>query len=137
MEFISDADLVQRAASALRPLELSPGRWVADVGAALETPDGKVFTGSCIGGHLGLCAEMAAAGQLVGQAAPVIRRMVAVWRDPSSGVLNVLPPCGRCREFVHSLSDQNLETRVLLGPGHVVILKELLPYHFWHAEPAV
>lgn len=132
---ISDAALIHLAAQALRPVEIAPGRWLADVGAALETVSGEVFTGACVGGHLGLCAEMAAAGQVVSRSDPVIRRMVAVWRQPDTGVLHVLPPCGRCREFVAGLSERNLNTVVILGPGHTSTLRELLPFHFWHAEP--
>lgn len=135
MDVATDAELIERAAQALRPVESAPGRWLADVGAALASATGEVFTGACVGGHLGLCAEMAAAGQLVSRCDPVIRRMVAVWREPQTGVLHVLPPCGRCREFVISLTPRNLDTVVVLGPDHTATVRELVPFHGWHAEP--
>lgn len=46
----------------------------------------------------------------------------------------VIPPCGRCREFLKSLSADNLETEVILREDHVMKLKDLLPFYGWHAE---
>ncbi|XGX80925.1 hypothetical protein LQK93_03771 [Terrabacter sp. BE26] len=131
---MSDAELIARAAEALNPQLLAAGFWVADVGAAVEATDGRVYTGACIGGYLSICAEMAALSQLLSTTAPTITRVVAVWRDPSDGVLYVIPPCGRCREFMKTLSQENLETTVILGPDHTATLRALLPYPGWHAE---
>lgn len=131
---LSDAELIARAAEALNPQLLPAGFWVADVGAAVEASDGRVYTGACIGGYLSVCAEMAALSQLVAATAPTITRVVAVWRDPGDGSLYVIPPCGRCREVLRSLSQQNLEATVILGPGHTAALCALLPYPGWHAE---
>ena len=131
----TDRDLIALAAAALRPVETVPGRWVADVGAAVEAADGQVFTGACVGGYLGFCAEQAAVGQLVSRTDPVIRRVVAVWRDPADGQLHVLPPCGRCREFLHGMGPGNLDARVILGEDAAVPLRDLLPLPFWSAHP--
>lgn len=132
----SDAELIALAAEALNPHEIAPGVWTADVGAAVEAEDGEIHVGACVGGELGFCAEQAALGQLVSDAAPIVKRVVAVWRDPNTDVLHVLPPCGRCRELLRHLSQDNLETIVILGPDHRVPLRVLLPFHGWHAEPA-
>ncbi len=70
---------------------------------------------------------------MVSTGPPVVRRIVAVWRD-EHGDLFVLPPCGRCREFLRTMSHRNLDAHVVLGPGHMVTLRELLPSHGWHAE---
>lgn len=131
---LSDAELIARAAEALNPQLLPAGFWVADVGAAVEAADGRVYTGACIGGSLSVCAEMAALSQLVAATTPTIVRVVAVWRDPSDGVLYVIPPCGRCREFLRCLSQENLEASIILGPEHTAALRALLPYPGWHAE---
>jgi cytidine deaminase len=40
----------------------------------------------------------------------------------------VLPPCGRCREFISQLHPDNLKAEVMVRQGTVVQLKELLPY---------
>ncbi len=105
------------------------------MGAAVETEDGQVFTGASIGGYLSICAEVGALSQLVAVTTPTVNRMVAVWRNPADAVLHVIPPCGRCREFVRTLSSQNLEATVILGPDHTATLRELLPYAGWYAEP--
>ena len=131
---LSNADLISRAAEALNPQKLDEGFWVADVGAAVEAEDGRVFTGACIGGYLAICAEMGALSQLVAATTPTIVRMVAVWRNPADAVLHVIPPCGRCRELVRTMSQQNLEATVILGPNHTTTLRNLLPYAGWYAE---
>lgn len=132
---LSNTALIECAAEALNPQLLGEGFWVADVGAAVEAQDGRIFTGACIGGHLSICAELGALSQLVATTAPRVSRVVAVWRDPSDAVLHVIPPCGRCREFIKSLSEHNLETLVILGPDHTATLRDLLPYAGWYAEP--
>ena len=60
----------------------------------------------------------------------VIESIVAVWKD-ENGATYVLPPCGRCREFIRQVNEHNLETGVVLGRDNVVKLKTLLPYHEW------
>jgi cytidine deaminase len=57
-----------------------------------------------------------------------IERMVSVWRDERDRRLYVLPPCGRCREFIQQIDPSNIEARVILGRGHVVRVRDLLPY---------
>jgi len=132
---LSNAALIERAAEALNPQLLGEGFWVADVGAAVEAEDGRIFTGACIGGYLSICAELGALSQLVAATVPRVSRVVAVWRDPADAVLHVIPPCGRCREFIKTLSEHNLETMVILGAEHTATLRDLLPYAGWYAEP--
>ncbi len=45
----------------------------------------------------------------------------------------ILPPCGRCREFLGRLHDDNREAEVMVGAGTVVRLKDLLPYDWREA----
>jgi cytidine deaminase len=40
----------------------------------------------------------------------------------------ILPPCGRCREFISQLHPDNLAAEVMVGEGVIVLLRELLPY---------
>jgi cytidine deaminase len=44
----------------------------------------------------------------------------------------VLPPCGRCREFISQLHPGNFAAEVLVAEGCAVTLRELLP-HDWRA----
>ena len=47
---------------------------------------------------------------------------------------NVLPPCGRCREFISQLNDKNIEAEVLINRKKSMKLKELLPYDWREAK---
>jgi len=51
-------------------------------------------------------------------------KIVAVWRD-GDGLLYVLPPCGRCREFIRQVDPANLDTKVILGSDQSALLREL------------
>ncbi len=59
-----------------------------------------------------------------------IARIVAVWRD-ENGRLLVLPPCGRCREFIRQIDPGNLDTEIILGVERGVPLRDLLPAWEW------
>jgi cytidine deaminase len=50
-------------------------------------------------------------------------KMVAVNWDGK-----ILPPCGRCREFISQLHPDNPNAEVMVGEGKVVTLQELLPF---------
>ena len=56
-----------------------------------------------------------------------IARIFAVWRD-DQGVLHVVPPCGRCREFIRQIDPANLDTEVVLGRTSSARLRDLLPH---------
>ena len=55
-----------------------------------------------------------------------------MWRD-EEGVLHVIPPCGRCREFIRQIDPANLDTDVVLGrdTSAQVKLRDLLPSNEW------
>lgn len=59
-----------------------------------------------------------------------IATIVAVWRD-GDGPLYVVPPCGRCREFIRQVDPANLDTEVILGADRTALLRDLLPAHEW------
>jgi cytidine deaminase len=124
-------DLVQAAEAVLHPHRVGD-RLFGDVAAALETVDGHRHVGVCIdtGSGTGFCAEHAAIAAMVTSGEYRIARIVAVWRDDEDQ-LYVLPPCGRCREFIRQIDPANLDTEVVLGAGHTVPLRELLPASEW------
>ena len=120
-------DLYRAAKAVLNPRRLSNSAEAGGVGAALLTASGSVYTGVCIDTacSMGFCAEHAAAAAMITAGESQVVRMVAVnWNG------GILPPCGRCREFISQLDDQNLQTEVLVAPGVVVLLCDLLP-HDW------
>lgn len=127
----SDVDLVERAAALLNPHRVGD-RLFGDVASVLVTPDGELFDGVCIDSSsgTGFCAEHAAIAAMVTAGSYRIERIVAVWRD-GDGVLYVLPPCGRCREFIRQVDPANLDTQVILGRDTRAPLHDLLPRHDW------
>ena len=125
-------ELYQQAKSVLNPRRLSDEAEAGGVGAALLTESGRVYTGVCIdtSSSMGFCAEHAAAAAMVTAGESRVVKMVAVLWDGK-----VLPPCGRCREFISQLHPNNPEAEVIVSDGKVVLLRELLPYD-WRATVA-
>lgn len=130
---MSNEELISRAASVLRPHITADGRRFGDVAATLVTDRGSVFSGVCIdtGSGTGFCAEHSAIAAMVTAGEYRIAKIVAVWGDERDGRLYVLPPCGRCREFIRQIDEANLDTDVVLGKAKALKLRELLPYHEW------
>ncbi|MFC4044371.1 cytidine deaminase family protein [Dactylosporangium siamense] len=124
-------ELIRAAAAALNP-HVVRDRLFGNVAAALVTSRGSQYLGVCIdtGSGTGFCAEHAAVAAMVTAGEYHVARIVAVWRD-DSGRLYVLPPCGRCREFIRQIDDANIGTAVVLGPDRSVELRDLLPHHEW------
>jgi len=125
-------DLYLHAKSVLNPRRLSESAEAGSVGAALLSESGRIYTGVCIDTacSMGFCAEHAAAAAMVTAGENRVLKMVAVGSDG-----RVLPPCGRCREFISQLHDDNLHTEVML-PGDIILtLRELLP-HDWRGPAA-
>ena len=118
-------ELYQRAKSVLNPRRLSESAEAGGVGAAILAESGRVYTGVCIdtGSSMGFCAEHAAAAAMITAGESRVLSMVAVGWDGG-----ILPPCGRCREFISQLHDDNLEAEVMVGEGVIVALRELLPF---------
>ena len=128
---LSNQELIRRAEAALRPQSVG-GRLFGDVAAALITRAGNVYVGVCIdtASGTGFCAEHSAIAAMVTAGELEINRIVAVWKDEKD-VTHVLAPCGRCREFIRQVNEQNMETDVILGDESVVSLRELLPHAGW------
>jgi len=129
----SDDDLVDAAAAVLHPHRVDD-RVFGDVAAALVTHAGNVYVGVCIDttSGTGFCAEHAAIAAMVTAREYKIAKIVAVWRG-GDGQLHVVPPCGRCREFIRQIDPANVDTEVLLGSRRTSTLRELLPATDWPA----
>ena len=127
----TDRDLIAAASGAIRRRYRDDWQ---EVGAALRTRSGKIFTGVNLDAYLGrmaVCAEAVALGRAIvdlGDAG--IDRIVAV-RHPSPADKNqtiaVVSPCGACRELIF---DYDPKARVIVPNGKspaVVPIAELLP----------
>jgi cytidine deaminase len=117
-------ELYQKAHSVAHPHRISANGEIGRVGAALFTGKGSVYIGVSIdlSSSLGFCAEQSAAATMLTAGETHVVRMLAV--DQSG---RILPPCGRCREFVIRLDPQNARTEVMVGVGKIKELGDLLP----------
>ena len=103
---------------------LSKHSEAGSVAAAILSEQGHVYCGVCIDTpcSLGFCAEHAAIAAMVTAGENRILRMVAVGAND-----RVIPPCGRCREFICQVHDDNYRCEVLLDGGRVSTIGDLLP----------
>lgn len=131
MTEITNQELIERAKSVLRPQKIGD-RLFGDVGCALVTDQGNIYLGVCIdtGSGTGFCAEHSAIAAMVTAGEYRIKKIVAVWKDEKDADY-ILSPCGRCREFIRQVDENNLETEVILDIDKVAKLSALLPYHDW------
>ena len=126
MEF---EELIQDEAQVLHPRRISEDIEVGGVAAALVTDRGNVYRGICIDTScsMGFCAEHAAIAAMVTAGEDRVEKIVAIdWAK------RILPPCGRCREFLLQLG--NPDTLVLVAPETAVPVKDLLPYSWQDAR---
>ncbi len=128
MRELTNFQMIEKAKAVLRPRKLSNDNTAGDVACALLSSTGNLYFGVCIdvGSGIGFCAEHSAIAAMITAGESSISKIVAVWGD---GV--VLPPCGRCREFMYQIDNTNLSnTVVILGEDRVVRLKDLLPHPY-------
>ena len=126
-----EKELIAAAIAAIR--ERYRDDW-QEVGAALRTRSGTIFTGVNLDAYLGrmaVCAEAVALGRAVvdlGDAG--IETIVAVRHPPpyeKDQTIKVVSPCGACRELIF---DYDRNARVIVPNGKtpiVVPITELLP----------
>ena len=127
--FLEFEELIQAAVQVLHPRRISEDIEVGGVAAALVTDRGNVYRGICIDTScsMGFCAEHAAIAAMVTAGEDRVEKIVAIdWAK------RILPPCGRCREFLLQLG--NPDTLVLVAPETAVPVKDLLPYSWQDAR---
>ena len=114
--------LQQLAQQVLSPRTLTEDASAGSVAAALVTDKGNVFRGVCIDVpcSMGFCAEHAAIAAMITAGESRVVRLVALCEE------GVVPPCGRCREFLYQINHDNLDCQILLS-DRVATLDELLP----------
>lgn len=128
MNDITNDALIQKATSVINSKKIGEYT-VGDVGCALVTDKGNVYTGVCIdaGSGMGFCAEVSAIAAMVTAGETKIKKIVAAWKDGDE--VYIVSPCGRCREFISFIDKENLNTEVVLSNDQSVKLSELLPHH--------
>lgn len=118
--------LTDMARKKLNPRKISSSSYAGSVASALYASNGKVYTGVCIDtpSSMGFCAEHAAIAAMITDGETKILKVVSVYNNGE-----IIPPCGRCREFIIQIDDENDCCEVKVNANTVVTIKELLPYH--------
>jgi len=118
-------ELYKKAESAIYPRKLSEYAEAGGVAAAILAESGNVYIGVCIDTacSMGFCAEHAAAAAMISAGESRVLKMITAGRDG-----HIMPPCGRCREFISQIHSENMNAEVMVGEGITVTIKELLPY---------
>ena len=118
--------LYEKAKSVINARRISERAEAGGVGAAILAESGNVYTGVCIdtGSSMGFCAEHAAAAAMITAGESRILKVIAVGWDGQ-----IMPPCGRCREFISQIHDENLNAEAMVAEGVCMTIRKLLPYH--------
>jgi cytidine deaminase len=124
MTKISDEELIEKAKSLVKPRKIKNGGTIGSVGCALITDIDNIYLGASIDTScgIGFCAEHSAIAAMVTRGEQIIKKIVAVVENGSP-----IPPCGRCRELMNQLHEENINTEVILGRKETVKLSVLLP----------
>ena len=119
-------ELIVYAKKVYNPRQIASNAWAGSVAAALLSEKGNIYTGVCIDtcSGMGFCAEHAAIAAMITAGESRIIKIVAI------GKTGVYPPCGRCREFICQINDDNKNTEVMVSANKIVKVKNLLP-HRW------
>ncbi|MBR4262165.1 MAG: cytidine deaminase [Bacilli bacterium] len=116
--------LLNEAKRLINRVELNKYITYGGVASALMTDKGNIYTGVYIEAKcgIGFCAEHSAIADMIKHGETKIVKIVSAKKG------QIYPPCGRCRELIRMLDEENLKTKVLLEDGKVVTIGELLPY---------
>jgi cytidine deaminase len=128
MPTLSNREMIAKALTVLGERSLGNDNSAGSVACALLSAEGHLYLGVCIdvSSGIGFCAEHSAIAAMVTAGESQIARIVAI---VTGGM--VLPPCGRCREFMYQIDRRNFaNTDVILGEDRTVKLSDLLP-HPW------
>ena len=119
-------ELYDAAVSVIRPYDVSEQMHVGDVGAAVLSKSGKIYTGICIDSNcgLGFCAERNAISTMFANGDYDLSKVCAVLEGGK-----VVAPCGACLEFIWQMGDGSRDVEILAdNDGTVRTLADMLPY---------
>lgn len=120
-------ELFQAAKAVQNPRDISERIYAGGVAAAIESANGKIYTGVCVdtSSSLGICAERNAMFHMITCGENEIRRVLAIMPNGKTGA-----PCGACREFMAQLMTGKYDAvEIMLDYERekVVTLGELTP----------
>ncbi len=121
--------LISKAKEVQNHRILSPFIECGQVGAALITKSGNIYTGVCIdtASTLGICAERNAIHTMITDGESKIDRIVCIDSKGNAGA-----PCGACRELIMQLDKDSKNIKFLMNANtyEYVTMKELVP-NWW------
>jgi cytidine deaminase len=119
--------LIQTAKTILGEFQLAKSELTAgSVSCALITDQGNVYTGICLdlACGIGFCAEHSAIAEMLKARETKIDCIVAV------GLQGIMMPCGRCRELMMQVNQENINTKIVINEKSHIFLQDLLPKHW-------
>ncbi|GAB5389551.1 MAG: cytidine deaminase [Alphaproteobacteria bacterium] len=124
---LTEDELIARARAVSNPRRLTITAEAGTVASALVTAAGNVYTGVNIDTacSLGFCAEHSAIAAMITAGESEIKMIVAVNEHG-----DIYAPCGRCREFIWQVNENNRHARVLHTGGRSPTVEDLLPSHW-------
>jgi len=123
--------LIEKALDVQNPRIISPFIEAGQVGAAILTKSGNVYTGVCVdtASTLGVCAERNAIHSMITNGESKIEKIVCVTSDGNVGT-----PCGACRELIMQLDEFSGDIEILADKDTYEIVKmiDLVPNWWGH-----
>lgn len=119
--------LYESARSVMNGRKISDYVSAGEVGAAILSKSGRIYTGICVDtcSTLGICAERNAIFNMLTNGEQEIDKVIAVMPDGKTGA-----PCGACRELMVQLipdSYKDIEIMLDYENGRVIKLGEITP----------
>lgn len=120
-------EMYEAAKAVMNERRISEYVTCGEVSAAILSDSGKIYTGVCIDtcSTLGICAERNAIFNMITNGEWVIRKVLAILPDGSSGA-----PCGACRELMVQLmpdSYKSIEIMLDYETERIITLGEITP----------
>lgn len=103
------------------------------VGTALRTKSGKIYTGCNIENHgiQGICGERTAFAKALSEGEREFESITVVGALEGKEPTRECMPCGYCRQFMSEFVDENFKIYTLDGDEvKEYTMKEILPYSF-------
>lgn len=119
--------LYESARSVMNGRKISDYVSAGEVGAAILSKSGRIYTGICVDtcSTLGICAERNAIFNMLTNGEQEIDKVIAVMPDGKTGA-----PCGACRELMVQLmpdSYKDIEIMLDYENGRVIKLGDITP----------
>lgn len=123
--------ILQKAKEISKKVVLNEYIYYGHVSCAIMSKSGNIYSGLSINSkcNLGNCAEQAAVLEMLKYGEHVIKKMVVY---SSKG--NIYIPCGKCREFIKMIDNNNMNTQILMPDFSILTLSVLLPFSFIRTE---